>query len=214
MNWIITILTSSSISAIACALIYFLFRTWFAEKIKRSIEHDYAVKLEEAKAELKDANDRRLEFLKVDLQRDFEKYRMLYARYSEHQFKMYNDLWASLCDLKYVADKLWEDSTTANLSIFDKQLEIAKKQLNKNALLIEGQHFNEMNVILHEFSQYQVGKRTLINLRDGEFVWDKEGEEPDYESIIAFNKNKLKKLEEYLPQMKECLRSQVRPDIK
>jgi hypothetical protein len=213
MNWFITVLTSSSISVIFVGLIFLLLRTYFVEKIKKSVEHDYATKLEETKAALKDANDRRLEQLKIELQTDFERYRTLYARYSEHQFKMYNDLWASLCDLKKVADKLWENSTRENLSVFDSQLEIAKEQLNKNALLIESRHFNEMNVILHEFNQYQVGKETLINLRDGKFVWDKEGEEPDYESVIAFNKYKLQKLEEYLPQMKECLRSQVRPRV-
>ncbi|MHB1395064.1 MAG: hypothetical protein ACYCYE_18830 [Clostridia bacterium] len=87
------------------------------------------------------------------------------VRYSEFQFKLYNELWGELYNLKVISDALWEKADNSNLTRLVNQLKKTNEQIKKNALLIEEEHLSELFVLLNQFGNYQVGKRSLIELR-------------------------------------------------
>lgn len=72
----------------------------FIKPIIRLIQYKHERELEALKN--KYANE--LETTKAEL----EKTKLLFARYSEKQFELYNDLWKVLLYTKQQADMLWE----------------------------------------------------------------------------------------------------------
>ncbi|MGM0840272.1 MAG: hypothetical protein ACQEWE_06080 [Bacillota bacterium] len=79
--------------------------------------------------EIKDQYAKNLEEIKKTHQKEIENYKVNisnYTRYSDEQFKLYNDFWISLCDLKNSAHLLWENANSDNLWSFAKQLKETK----------------------------------------------------------------------------------------
>lgn len=95
-------------------------------------------------------------------------------RYSEFQFKLYNELWGDLYSLMVIADELWEKANDLNLRKFIKQLKKTNEQIKKNALLIEEEHLRELFLLLNQFGDYRLGKQTLIELRDNNDISENE----------------------------------------
>lgn len=88
------------------------------------------------------------------------------SRYSEYQFKSYNELWFSLIELKIAAEHLWDELNVVNLKSFIKQLEQTKINIQTKALLIEESHYEQLKIILDRFDHYQIGKIKLMDIRD------------------------------------------------
>ena len=107
-------------------------------------------------------------------------------RYTDKQFKHYSKLWASLYDLKLLADDLWQQADSLRLERFSKQLKISKTDIERASLFIEEEHYKELTKLIKHFSEYQVGKLDLINYRRDEYY-------DDYQITQMIENNGLKK---------------------
>ena len=146
---------------------------WFGDRLATKFfekeKHRYQQELET----LKTTNLKELEKVKNSYQQileakklELEKQKIMFLRYREHQFTLYNDLWKSLCDLKHIAEELWEVAEPLKLKKFSEQLRDTKLTVEKSALLIEDGHYSNLIEILNQFGQFEIGKLTLITLRN------------------------------------------------
>lgn len=184
MNEIFTLLNQPFVAAV---LTPFLVYKILAKDKKEMAEH--ASTLQEGV----DANKNQL-----------EKATILFNRYSENQFKLYNELYASLYDLKIASDSLWERATNDNLREFSKQFLSARNSIGKHALLIEDHHYKKLNEITDALSKIQVGKRELIAIRQLEPTAGIT--KNDIERITSNNKMHKEKYEELLSEIRETFR--------
>ncbi|XRG77041.1 hypothetical protein V5E38_14425 [Rossellomorea sp. GAMAL-10_SWC] len=118
------------------------------------LKHDFSKKLEEVKLNYQ----KNIEIHKTAL--------LDVARYSEYQFKLYNELWASLYDLKHSADELWTLADTSNLKNFAQQLNDTKKKIGQNVLLINEVDYIALMDIIETFEKFRIGKVDLISFRN------------------------------------------------
>jgi len=95
-----------------------------------------------------------------------EKAKSLFLRYTEKQFELYNDLWKILLYTKNQADSLWEKASPEKIPAFSEQIKLTKDAVNDNMLLIEEKHYNQLNLLIQQFENFQFGKSKLIDLRD------------------------------------------------
>ncbi|MEK4536340.1 hypothetical protein NST21_13545 [Peribacillus sp. FSL K6-1552] len=103
------------------------------------------------------------------LQKEVENYKINlnnYTRYADEQFKLYNEFWISLCDLRNSADRLWERASKDNLLSFAKQLKETKEMLEKSVFLIEDNHYETLMKTIDTFSRFSFGKESLIQLAE------------------------------------------------
>ncbi|MBY0157211.1 hypothetical protein H0178_15570 [Cytobacillus firmus] len=111
----------------------------------------------------------KLEELKKEYQKELESYKtglQTVTRYSEYQFKLYNELWVSLFELKNEAQELWERANNRNLTKFVKQLIETKKKIEQNILLINEQHYQTLMDLIATFEKFKIGKVELIRYRN------------------------------------------------
>ncbi len=116
--------------------------------------------------------ERKLEELKIKHSKEIELYRTQleiartsFARYSEQQFTSYNQLWSSLFDLKTRGDQLWKLANDQNFHPFIKQLKETQEMIERNSLFIEDDHYEQLQQLLKMLSEYELGKKRLIELR-------------------------------------------------
>lgn len=155
-----TIGTTVMLSGLVC-----ISRNWILTRLKKSIDHEYQTKIEKYKAELKIETDKNLLKLQSNANVEFEKFKVRVGPYSEKQFERYNDLWVKLSELRHAMEDLWVLADEETLNKFSTDLNNTFHTLEKSALLIEPTHYNELIESLNAFAKYQLGKRTLINLR-------------------------------------------------
>jgi len=67
MDFIVSIISSASVSSLLAIAVVWLSRNWLSERLKRSIEHEYAQKLVAHKSILKAENDVALERLRASI---------------------------------------------------------------------------------------------------------------------------------------------------
>lgn len=87
-------------------------------------------------------------------------------KYWEKQIDFYIKLWPALQGLKSSADDLWEEATREILEIFVDNLNDAEQLLQDNKLLIDDNHFQELNGLIGEFWKFGSGKARLLDLRE------------------------------------------------
>jgi len=123
-------------------------------------------------------------------------------RYSDKQFEHYSKLWASLYDLKLLADDLWQQASSVRLERFSKQLKSTKTEIEKASLFIEDTHYKELTDTIRYFSEYQIGKSNLINYRQTnnfdeyqvqQMIIENGIKKTDFEALILAVKANLKK---------------------
>lgn len=126
-------------------------------------------------------------------------------RYSNKQFELYSTLWSSLYELKILADELWEQATSLKLEKFSKQLKNTTQEIEKASLFIEDEHYRELTGILSHFSNYQVGKKRLIEYRKGR-------EHDDFEARQVIDANGFQKnnYENLIQRIKADLKNQLK----
>jgi len=144
-------------SVVIIGISSWLGKVW-ANKILEKDKNTYTLTLEEIKVKYQ----KELEVHRNEL----DKAKTLFARYSEHQFNLYNELYSSLYDLKISADNLWELAEFNRLKLFSKQLMQTKKIIEKNILLIEDGHYEQLINLLDQFAKFKFGKTELIKTLD------------------------------------------------
>lgn len=135
---------------------------WFGDRLANILLEKDKAKYQEELEGLKAKYQTELETTKTEL----EKSKSMFLRYSEQQFNLYNELWKSLCDLKYIGEELWERAEIQKVKEFSKQLKMTKLTVEKSALLMEDNHFKDLIKILDNFGKFEFGKMTLISLRN------------------------------------------------
>ena len=110
-----------------------------------------------------------IEKAKSQYQLETEKIKAKYFRYSETQFKLYNDLWLALCDLEVTSEALWETATQDLVLKLKKDLGKAKKAVRNGFLLIEDEHYVQLVAVIERFERFEFGKANLIRLRKSHF---------------------------------------------
>ncbi len=207
MNSFVDILLTSASSTLFIGLLVLLFRSAIGKKISRSIEHTYDIKLAAHKAQL----NQELELMKGRIHLEYEIARIQFSRYSQEQFNLYNVLWASLCDLRFSVKRLWNEASLSNVDNLAEQLGATSVNIEKSALLMEPHHYVEIKMILDEFTNFRFGKVRLIELRRKHMEGNKVNQSM-IDDAISDNQSTKEKLEHYLDDYMNCLRSQLRMD--
>jgi hypothetical protein len=210
MNFFTTILASTAITTALIGAITWLARTWIKERLSQSIKHEYAIDLEKYKSDLSSSNSVEIEQFKARIGTEYDIIKASLLRYSEKQFELYNDLWASLCDLEVCVTNLWEKANLSNLRKLSQQIHDTRLKVRKSALLIEDRHFKELNYVLSEFEGFRFGKEHLIDLRkvrrnqNNQYV-----DEHDIRDAISNNAEIKNRLVQLLSDMMACLKRQI-----
>ena len=147
---------------------------------------------------LKNQND--LEKIKSDLALKLE----ISKRYSLEQFKLYNELWISLCDSKVGSDNLWEVANIKNVKAFAQQLKKTENQIDRHSLLIEDQHYLNLKNLINDFYQFKFGKIRLYELRNNNSNnYDSQLQVDQIKEVIDRNKEIKDKYSSLLVYLKE-----------
>lgn len=206
MDRIADIILSSVAASALLAGIVWIFKTWIKTRLTEDIKHENAAKLEELKSSLASASALEIEKFKAITGVEYDTLKAGMLRYSENQFAVYNELWASLCDLRNCVDALWAKATSQRLQKLAKQIHDARLKVRKGALLLEDRHYTELNELLDEFEAFRVGKKTLIELR----TQSSSTIDPlDVESLVRDNGQIRDRLGLLLDSMLGCLKSQI-----
>jgi hypothetical protein len=87
------------------------------------------------------------------------------SRFTDEQFDAYRDVWASLQNLREVAQSLWSDATKANLDRFKQSLEETRRKVEEAGIFFSVEDWNHLRYLLHRFSDFYAGKESLIRYR-------------------------------------------------
>lgn len=134
---------------------------WFGDFMSHRLLDAYNNRHEHELEALKNKYANELENTKAEL----EKTKLLFARYSEKQFDLYNDLWKVLLYTKQQADMLWEKADPSQIPAFSEQIRLTRNAINDNLLLIEDEHYKKLINLIGQFEQFQFGKQRLIDIR-------------------------------------------------
>ena len=92
------------------------------------------------------------------------------SRYSEQRFNAYSLMWSGLYELKDAGNQLLDLANQQNLSVFAGKLRTTREVIEKNCLFIEESHYSQLRRLMRIFSDYEFGKKRLIELRRGDHV--------------------------------------------
>lgn len=146
-----------------------------------------------------------LEKLKNKIQSESQKQHLMFSLYFEGQFKLYNNLWISLSELKNSVDELWAEANIKNLNSLVTSLKKAKKQIQNSALLIEPQHYYEIMNIIADLERYRYGKEQLIFVRKSIPPYNNQ----QVREIIEDNRHLRNRITEFVTMMLEEMRTQI-----
>ena len=134
---------------------------WFGDFMSHRLLDTYNNKHECELEALKSKYANELEETKNEL----EKTKLQFARYSEKQFELYNDLWRVLLYTKQQADMLWQKADPSQIPAFSEQIRQTRRAIDDNLLLIEEEHYNKLILLIEQFEQFQFGKLKLVEIR-------------------------------------------------
>ena len=204
---ILQILTPTFIVSCLFAILVFSGRNWILVRLKNAVKYDYDIKLKQFESDLNMRTQIEMAKLNNRLTMELEIAKTKIGPYSEKQFDLYNELWTSLCDLKYAMLQLWDRASKDKFDEFSKKLEETTIRLEKSALVVEDRHYVELITILNEFAKYEMGKRTLIDYRNQHPLAPYD---PQLTAqMISDNQTTKNRLLQYLPEMMNCLRNQI-----
>lgn len=206
MNYLMYVLSSSVVTLLLISIGLFLFKKTISERLKNAIKYEYDTKLKKLDDELRRHTEIELSKLKNKYSMELELMKMKLGPYSEKQFDIYNDLWTSLCDLKYSMLVLWEGASDQNFKKFSSNLEKTTTKLEKSALVFDETDYIELMNILNKFANYEMGKKTLIEYRRSPNFTPYDSEIRD---MISNNLAVKRQLLEYLPQIMNHLRNRI-----
>jgi hypothetical protein len=146
-----------------------------------------------------------IERLKSELESDRQKNQLIFSLYFEGQFKLYNDLWVVLVELRHSVEQLWNEADKRNLRNFVKFLKKASHQIEISALLIEPNDYIEIKKTLRKFEEYRIGKNKLISMRQNEDISPEE-----IKRIVEVNHEHKDSIDKFTVMMLDRMRSQIR----
>lgn len=153
---------SASIASLGgAALILSAFSAWLGKLWSSRILATEMAKMNEKLEIVKKQNQLEIEQHKSALLLDFEKSKTVFNRFSEAQFKLYCEVWSSLCDVELSCEKLWEEASKGRVNNLSRALAEAKKNINNGSLVLEDGHYMELIRIIDVFDNYQLGKSRL-----------------------------------------------------
>ncbi|MEP7232362.1 MAG: hypothetical protein ABI691_19020 [Ginsengibacter sp.] len=135
---------------------------WFGDLMASRILQKQIFKHEKELEDIKSKFSTELEETKSEL----DKSKALFYRYSEKQFELYNALWKVLWNLKKKGDELWEYADPKELPSLSKNVSIVKEAVNVNILIIEEDHYKQLNTLIEKFEKFDFGKKQLVELRN------------------------------------------------
>lgn len=127
-------------------------------------------------------------------------------RYSDKQFGIYSTLWSSLQSLKISADNLWEKASSKNLVDLSKQLDNTKCEIKKASIFIEDAHYDQLIRIIKHFSEFEIGKKMLIDYRKETNI----DEHIIEQQIVEGNQRMKRRYEELILLIKSDLKQQLK----
>jgi hypothetical protein len=133
-------------------------------------------------------------------------------RYSGEQFTLYNKLWYSLYDLKKSGDILWEEANPKNLKIFSTQLNKTYDEVEKNYLLLEKDHYDELINFFNRLKEYQHNKIELIKLYMQRNYKPMDRDEQEIRILVNNNREIKETYEVIINKIRDDLRKQIRGD--
>lgn len=92
------------------------------------------------------------------------------SRYSEQRFNAYSLMWSNLYELKFAGRQLLDLANQQNLSEFAGKLRTTEEVIEKNCLFIEQNHYSQLRRLMRIFSDYEFGKKRLVELRRNDRV--------------------------------------------
>ncbi len=205
----INIGTSIIVSLGGSSVIIIGLSKWFGGVLANKLLEKDRLKYQAVLEKVKSSYEKELEKYKDQL----EKQKALFLRYREYQFKLYNELWVSLSDLRLRADLLWQHADMNNLIAFSQQLFDTGMSVNRNRLLIEESHYNQLVKILYTFREYQVGKISLIQLRTANPLQESlQISSNDINNTIRDNQQNKQRYSELLEKLAVVFRKQITGD--
>jgi len=181
-------LTLGGAGALFWALSSYIGGIW-AERYKRSVEHEYNLEMESFKKDL-------------DLIKESS------SRYSGKQFDLYTSLYHSLCDLKEKGDLLWEGATIVRLKNFTLQLKKTKNEVEKSYLFLETAHYEKFMEIFRHFSEYRIGKESILKIKIDDENFIRNGHE--FQNWIEHNRIQREEYNRLVDEIRKDLRDQLR----
>jgi len=151
-----------------------------------------------------------LENLRNQLRLDSQRQELIFSKYFEGQFKLYNDLWVSLVELQSGVDMLWSDASSNNLRRFVTAIRNAKTQIRNSALLIEPAHYHEIMNALTDIGNYQLGKEQLIRARQS----FRNIHSAQINEIISKNRENRDRIARFVDVMLEEMRAQIGGNVR
>lgn len=206
---LVDIVISSVGSATLLGAVAWLSKNWVKARLENAIKHEYSVKLESHKNELKEKTNKELLELKNQAEVEFEKYKVRIGPYSEKQFERYNELWVKMVELKSGMNELWDHAEQDALKRFSRDLRELVETLEKNALLVEPEHYEELMDSMNIFARYQFGKQTLIDLRRVSGNRYVEGVTEKIQQLINENEDSRRRLLKALDNLMNTMRKQI-----
>jgi len=205
---IINIGTSIILSLGGSTFLILAFSTWLGKVwANRILEKDklrYSRELEKTKTKY----EKELEQYKLEL----DKTKSLFFRYSESQFKLYNDLWGTLCKLKLTVEDLWIQANTQNLISFTLHLDKTINRIETHRLLIENVHYDKLKKILLTLNNFKLNKLNLIRMRLMTEDQAKSFKTSDIDNYIAQNRTSKDQFENLLEVLADDFKAQIRVD--
>ena len=181
---------------------------WFGEFMSHRLLDSYNNKHERELEKLKSKYATELENTKTEL----EKTKLQFARYSEKQFELYNDLWKTLLYTKQQADMLWKKADPSQIPAFSEQIRQTRNVINDNLLLIEETHYEKLIQLIGQFEQFRFGKLKLIDVNSqiegtdtGQTITKAEAQE-----TINRNKKTKEKYDELIMDIGKSFRNQIK----
>ena len=156
-----------------------------ADNYKKKIEHDFEKKLETYKSEL-------------------EIIRATALKYNDKQFELYLDLWKNLQELKFASIDLWNIANLNNLKKFDSALRKTHRQIETTSILLEENHYVELNEIIKNLQEYDTGKEKLIAARR------EHAEEWQIQMLIDSNRERKDRCLVIIETMKDSIRNTIK----
>jgi hypothetical protein len=156
-----------------------------ADNYKKKIEHDFEKKLEIYKSEL--------EIIKATA-----------LKYNDKQFELYLDLWKNLQELKFASIDLWNIANLNNLKKFDSALRKTHRQIETTSILLEENHYVELNEIIKNLQEFDTGKEKLIAARR------ERAEEWEIHMLIESNRQRKDRCLEIIETMKDSIRNTIK----
>ncbi len=196
------------ISTFGAGAIIIAIAKWLGEIISQGILEKYKNSHERGLEDLKNKYQTELEKTKTEL----EKTKVLFLRYSEKQFELYNNLWKILMVTKQLADALWNNPSPEKIPSFSEQIRLTKNAVEENTLLIEQSHYKKLMELFSQFEQFRFGKLKLIDIRSTSPQSSQQlgFTKKDAESTIKTNKAVKDKYEKLILDIKNEFRKQIK----